>query len=118
MCRRRDSAALQFTADNVMILPGYPQAIANSLEVAFALRLPDDVTVVDLSKPALVPQSTLLTIGLDMTVPLAERTGVYVVGISAYEPPAPPTSNNLPLVLGTVVPSVLLLLGFAAVSVW
>ena len=109
---------MEFSADHVLILPGYPQDIADSLSVAFALRLPDDIVIADLSRPALVPQSTLLTIGLDMTVPLAERTGVYVVGISAYEPPVTPTSDKVPLILGTVIPSVLLLLGFTAVSVW
>ena len=118
ICRKRDTSGPQFSTDDVMILPGYPQAIADALEVAFTLRLPDGVTLADLSQPALVPQSALLTIGLDMTVPLAERTGVYVVGISVYEPPALPSSNKLPLILGTAVPAGLVLLGFAAVSVW
>ena len=110
-CRR--SVDVLFDESNVHIIPDYPQAVSEQqMEIAFAVGLPSSVTVVEGVSEHVIPQSTLLLIALQLSPVLAELSGAYVIGISAYQTTGPPsTADNMSqIVSGVVVPSVLLML--------
>lgn len=81
------------------------------MEIAFAVGLPSSVTVMEGVTEHVIPQSTLLLIALQLSPVLAELSGAYVIGISAYQTTEPPSTDNMSqIVSGIVVPSVLLVL--------
>lgn len=98
-----------FTLADILLLPDFPRAIGNSLEVGFGLSFP-------YPSVGLVPQATLLSITLEMSPVLAERTGTYVVGISVWV--ADPEERGLAAILGTAIPASLILLLFTALALW
>ena len=105
---RRDSETVVFTPNDVLLLPDYPQAIGDSLEVGYAL----------VHSVGLVPQATLLSISIEMSPVLAERTGANVVGIGAWVAVSEEEGGGLNTALGTAIPATVILLLFTALAAW
>ena len=82
------------------------------MEIAFAVTIPFSLTLVPGETDYFVPQSTLLSLGLNLSPLLAESTGAYVIGISAYQPreDQSPASLWSQIRVGVTVPSVILIL--------
>lgn len=57
-----------------------------------------------------IPQSTLLSLGLKLSPVLAELSGAYIIGMSAYKPTEVPTAPSIwsQVAIGIAVPSALL----------
>ena len=105
---RRDSETVVFTPDDVLLLPDYPRAIGDSLEVGYAL----------VHSVGLVPQATLLSISIEMSPVLAERTGANVVGIGIWVAVSEEEGGGLNTALGTAIPATVILLLFTALAAW
>ena len=103
---RRDSETIVFTLDDVLLLPDYPRAIDDSLEVGYAL----------VHSVGLVPQATLLSISIEMSPVLAERTGANVVGIGPWVAVSEEEGGGLNTALGTALPATVILLLFTALA--
>lgn len=97
-----------FTPDDVLLLPDYPQVLEDSLEVGYAL----------LHSVGLVPQATLLSISIEMSPVLAERTGANVVGIGVWVAASEEEEGGLTTALGTAIPATVILLLFTALAAW
>lgn len=57
-----------------------------------------------------MPQSTLLSLGLELSRVLADLSGAYIIGISAYQPRKVPTTTSIwtQVAVGIAIPSALL----------
>ena len=109
--RRSDDVI--FDASSVYVIPEYPNALGDTqMEIAFAVTLPFSLTLVSGATDYFIPQSTLLSLGLDLSPVLAETTGAYIIGISAYQPRAESSPASLWSQIGVAVtvPSVILTL--------
>lgn len=100
-----------FYESSTYIVPDYPREVSDSqLEIAFAVTLPSSVTLVSGVVDYFIPQSTLLSLGLELSPVLAELSGAYIIGMSAYKPTDLPITASLWSQIGVqvTVPSVLL----------
>ena len=81
------------------------------MEIAFAVTIPFSVTLTSDTSNYFIPQSTLLSLGLELSPLLAESTGAYIIGISAYRPVKEGRATSpWPLVVGVTIPSLILTL--------
>ena len=83
----RQSEDAIFDESSTYIIPDYPQALSDSkIEIAFAVAIPAFITLTPDTANHFIPQSTLLSMGPQLSSVLAELSGAYIVGMSVYLP--------------------------------
>ena len=95
------------------IIPEFPKGLDDSeMEIAFAVTIPVSLSLVSGVTDHFIPQSALLSLSLNLSPVLAESTGAYIIGISAYQPRTEESSPSLwsQIWVGVTVPSLILLL--------
>lgn len=102
---------VNYTSDDVIILPGYPKIEDGKLLVAFSVSLPSDAVLAD--DRSVISQNTLLTIAAAAVNAITDQTGVQVDTVGRYTASAEKTSkseNNVALIicLTLIIPSAIL----------
>lgn len=116
LCRRSEDVI--FDETSTYIIPGYPQRLSDSqIEIAFAVIVPFSVTLTSDTVDYFIPQSTLLTLGLELSPVLAELSRAYIIGISAYQPTTQQRSPSLWSQIGAAVTISSILIIFIILSV-
>ena len=118
--RTEDEGDVIFNENSTYIIPDYPQAVGDTqIEVAFAVSLPLTVALLAGATEYFIPQQTLLSVGLELSPVLAELSGAYIIGISAYQPTQAPTTVSKLLLIGAgiVVPLLLIVLIILSVAI-
>ena len=108
---------MNYTSDDVIILPGYPRIVNDKLLVAFSVSLPDGATLDE--ETSVINQDTLFNIAAVASAAITAQTGVEVHEVGRYTA-APATADspnsqaNLALILSLTLISAALILSVAA----
>ena len=93
---------MNYTSDDIVILPGYPKIVDNKLLVAFSVSLPSSAVHSD--NTSVIDQDILFNIAAAASAAITAQTGVEVHEVGRYTAPNtatdnPESSSNLALIL-------------------
>ena len=102
---------MNYTTDDIIILPGYPRIVDGKLSIAFSVSLPSEAILDD--DAMVIDQDALLTIAAAATGAIVDQTGVEVDTVGRYTSPSTQDSkskSNLALILPlTLIPTVIII---------
>ena len=111
---------MNYTSDDVFILPEYPRIVDEQLLVAFSVSLPSGAMIDDGLEISVINQDTLFNIAAAASAAITAQTGVEVHEVGRYMSPAAATGNstdskaNLALILPLTLISAAVVLSVAA----
>lgn len=85
---------VNYTSDDVIILPGYPKIVDGKLSIAFSVSLPSEAIVANNTGLSVISQDILLGIAAAATAAITSQTGVQVNNIGRYTAPATATTDS------------------------
>ena len=93
---------MNYTSDDIVILPGYPKIMDDKLLVAFSVSLPSSAVLS--ANSSLIDQNILFNIAAAASAAITAQTGVEVHEVGRYTSPStatdsPESSSNLALIL-------------------
>lgn len=105
---------MNYTSDDVVILPGYPRIVGGRLSIAFSVSLPSGAMLADGEDASVISQDTLFSIAAAATGAVTAQTGADVHEVGRYTAPATAESSesksNLALILPlTLIPSIIII---------
>ena len=106
---------MNYTNEDVIILPGYPRIVDDKLIVAFSVSLPDGAMLDEGQETSVISQDTLFNIVAAASVAITAQTGVEVHEVGRYTAPAtavdsPDSNSNLALILSLTLISAAVIL--------
>ena len=110
---------MNYTSEDVIILPGYPIIVDDKLIVAFSVSLPEGAMLDEGQEASVINQDTLFNIAAAASAAITAQTGVEVHEVGRYTAPAtavdsPESQSNLALVLSLTLISAAIILSVAA----